>query len=241
MSSGLEGTTLCRCGGCSIIKAPDPQHTPTPTVAIVGVHGVGKSYTAQQLEDRYGFRYVRLEAISEAQGLHPTHRQVLFFTKFVSTYIEALTRCSSSSRPVVFDSHPILVIPYTRWWLRRGGCGEAEISELIKSLKNIVIRLPKLSMLVYLRPQRVETVINRIKMRSRFNFREELDVEYIKFIDEGMNEIVSELGGLIADKVLVIKAEVEGEVRAERIHRFLFAKALSSTGFKEVIQAVINR
>lgn len=207
--------------------SPNPL-TPSPplTVAIVGVHGVGKSYTAQQLEDLYGFRYVRLEAICEAQGLHPTQRQVLFFSKFVSEYVEKTAKHSNSKRPIVFDSHPLLVLPYTEWWLSKAGKSPHEIEELVQAFKHIVRNLPKLTMLVYLKPATIDTVIERIKSRSRFNFHEELDEEYVTYIDARTEELVAREGPKLAERVLLVKAELEGRERATRIYRLLQARPI---------------
>jgi len=205
--------------------APKP-----PTVAIVGVHGVGKSYTAQQLEDVYGFRYARLEAIFEARGLKPTERQVLFFSKFVSGYLEETAKCFGCGRPLVFDSHPLLVLPYTEWWLGRAGRPPEEVEALVQAFKQVVRNLPKLTMLVYLKPATIETVLERIKSRSRFNFREELDEEYVTYIDARTEELVAKEGPRLAERVLVIKAELEGRERAARIYRLMQARPAVACG-----------
>lgn len=214
------------------MRAPNfPNPLTPPTVAIVGVHGVGKSYTAQQLEDLYGFRYVRLEAICEAQGLHPTQRQVLFFSKFVSEYVEKTAKHSNSRRPIVFDSHPLLVLPYTEWWLSKAGKPPHEIEELVQAFKHILRSLPKLTMLVYLKPETIDTVMERIKSRSRFNFHEELNKEYVTYIDARTEELVAREGTRLAERVLVIKAELEGRVRAARIYKLLQARPIVASTF----------
>ncbi len=204
-----------------------PHTLKPPTVAIVGVHGVGKSYTAQQLEDVYGFRYARMEAIFEARSLKPVERQVLFFSKFVSKYLEEMVKSAGCGRPLVFDSHPLLVLPYTEWWLSRAGMPPEDIDALTRAFKLVIKSLPKLTMLVYLRPESVETVIERIRGRSRFNFHEELDEDYVTYIDVRTGELVARDGPALASRVLVIRAELEGRERAARIYRLLQARPIA--------------
>ncbi len=187
------------------------------SVAIIGVHGIGKTATAAVMEGM-GYRYVRIEAIEVAQPLYPTHRQIVFFSKYVSDFI---THTPSPKKPVVFDSHPLVVLPYTEWWLKQAGEEPEVIEELLTSFETIVSRLPKVTLLVYLKPERIETVVERIKMRSRFNSREELNEDYIRFIDLRLKGYVRDLGRLVAEDVITIRAEDEMEIRARKIDYYL--------------------
>ncbi len=190
------------------------------TVAIVGVHGVGKTATAAVLEG-LGYRYIRVEAIEVAQALSPVYRQILFFSKYVADFIKAIS--VPSNKPIVFDSHPLVVIPYTEYWLSKAGIGEQEINEVVNSFIEIVKRLPKVSLLVALKPESVTTVVERIKLRSRFNAHEELNEEYIRYVNEGILRLTDEIGPEIAEKVAYVRAEDEMEYRGKVINDLLIA------------------
>ena len=197
------------------------------TVAIVGVHGVGKTATAAVLEE-LGYRYVKVEAIDFAQPLPPTHRQIFFFSKYVHDFVKEMY--TPTKKPKVFDSHPLVVVPYTEYWMRKGGEPKERIHELTESLKQILRNLPKVSLLVVLKPRKLSTVVERISYRQRFNSREELDLGYISFINQGIISLAQELGPSLTHEVLMIEAEKEMDRRAREINEYLLnSKPLSST------------
>ena len=187
------------------------------TIAIVGVHGVGKTATAQVLAKR-GYYYQQLEVIDEAYGLNPLERQLLFFLSYTREYLKATTRVKGYT---VFDSHPLLVVPYTEYWLRQQGYTDPEIRKLTKMMVDTILFLPKTTLLVYLRPRSLETVVKRLKLRRRFNLEEEARQDYIEFIDRKTRFYVELLGKHIARETLVIEAEREAYERADIIHRTL--------------------
>ncbi len=187
------------------------------TIAIVGVHGVGKTATAQVLAKR-GYYYQQLEVIDEAYGLNPLERQLLFFLSYTREYLKATTRVKSYT---VFDSHPLLVVPYTEYWLKQQDYTDIEIRKLTKMMIDTIMFLPKTTLLVYLRPYSLETVVKRLKLRRRFNLDEEAKLDYIEFIDRRTRFYVELLGKRIAREVLVVEAEKEAYERADIIHHVL--------------------
>ena len=52
-------------------------------VSLIGVHGVGKTYTARILSSSYGFKHKTIEVIEAAYGLDPVNMQLLFFSSYV--------------------------------------------------------------------------------------------------------------------------------------------------------------
>ncbi len=193
------------------------------TIAIVGVHGVGKTATAQVLAKR-GYYYQQLEVIDEAYGLNPLERQLLFFLSYTREYLKATTHVKSYT---VFDSHPLLVVPYTEYWLKQQDYADIEIRKLTKMMIDTILFLPKTTLLVYLRPRSLETVVKRLKLRRRFNLDEEAKLDYIEFIDRRTRFYVELLGKRIAREVLVVEAEKEAYERADIIHRALLKHVIA--------------
>jgi len=188
------------------------------SVAIVGVHGVGKTATAAMLEG-LGYRYVKVEAIDFAQPLPPIHRQLFFYTKYVADFIREMYQ--PTKKPKVFDSHPLVVIPYTQYWLMKNGHSEKDVAKLTNALETILLNMPRVSLLVALRPRNISTVLTRIKMRQRFNSREELDIRYVTFVNDGILSLVEKVGKKIAFRTYVVEAEKEMEIRARIINEYL--------------------
>ncbi len=192
-------------------------------VSIIGVHGVGKTLTAQYLRELYGFNYRQLEAIDIASKMDYIRRQLTFFTSFITSFTREiyLNKNNTSTIPLVFDSHPLLVIPYTMYWLR-GNVDNNTYNEIIECFMKLLKYLPKIDLLVYIKPLRIETVIERIKMRSRFNYKEECNREYINFIDTYVDKIYREYGSSIAENNIIVPAEIEAPDRAKIIYNTLF-------------------
>ena len=192
------------------------------TIAFIGVHGVGKTRTAEILS-KMGYAYQPLEVIEEAYGLNPLERQLLFFLSFTKEYLKALRRYKTR---VVFDSHPLIVIPYTEYWLRRAEYSWDEITKLTRIMLETVLLLPKIDLLVYIKPRKYDTVVKRLHLRRRFNVEEEADPEYIEYIDRRTNLYINKYSHKLALRMLTIDAEIEAEERAEIVHNVI-AKKLS--------------
>ncbi len=189
------------------------------TIAFIGVHGAGKTRTAEILA-KLGYVYQPLEVIDEAYGLNPLERQLLFFLSFTKEYLKALRRHRAH---VVFDSHPLLVIPYTEYWLRRAGYTWNEVSRLTRIMLETVLLLPKIELLVYIKPRNIDTIVKRLYLRRRFNVEEEANPEYIEYIDSRTGFYVKKYSSRLALKTIVIDAEVEAEKRAEIVHKTVLA------------------
>jgi deoxyadenosine/deoxycytidine kinase len=184
-------------------------------VSLIGVHGVGKTYTASILKDKYGFHYIPVEAISsDIVGLPPAIRQIMFFTRYVEAYMSAFLH--DFGRPIVMDSHPLMVVAYTYWWLR----GDAS-EDLASSFMAVLTKLPKPNLLVYIRATDPSIVINRILSRNRFNLKEEYRVEYVSYIIDMVEKLLDKYASHVALNTLVVDASLEGEQRAEIIYRKL--------------------
>ncbi len=184
-------------------------------IAFIGVHGIGKTTTAKMLEN-YGFRMVPLEAIHLIEGLDPISRQLLYFTTYVSDFLKA---SSSIIEDLAFDSHPLLVLPYTEYWLSKAGVAKEDLSRTLDSFLRVLLILPKVDVLFYLRMTSVEKVIERLKMRGRRNLSEEADREYLKFIDERAKYYVKIYGDKVACRVVEINGSLEVNERVEIVLR----------------------
>ena len=182
-------------------------------IALIGVHGIGKSTTARILSSSLDIPHIEIEAISKAHGLQPELRQALFFAEYLSKYIQAVGRNGA----VVIDSHPLIVIPYNNYWLGKVAGKQDLANTFSKAMIDILTNLPKIDLLVEIRPLIIDTVLDRIKTRGRFNLSEEENREYVTFIASQIRHLVIKYGSLIAKEVITIPAEVEAEKRAELI------------------------
>ncbi len=183
-------------------------------IAFIGVHGIGKTTTARSL-NKHGFRYKPVEAIHVAYGLKPIERQTLFFVKYVYDFLSMLSRAEGKN--VVFDSHPLITLPYTEYWLSRSGVGASNIKKTISSFTSILGLLPSIDMIVYLKMNRIDVVVERILSRKRFSASEEIDPDYIRFIDERLGDYMSEQCPNLARRCLEMDGTLELQARKEKI------------------------
>ena len=170
-------------------------------VALVGVHGVGKTTTARALG--YPVRYV--EAYHMVAGLPPRHRQLVFFLEFAWALLEA---AGSREQVLVLDNHPLLVLPYTDYFVGDNG--------LTRAMESMLLQLPRVNLLVLLDPADTETVLERIVMRGR-NVEEEAVREYVEYITARTREYFNRLGRRIAEDVFIVPAERDVEERVRII------------------------
>ena len=180
-------------------------------IAFIGVHGIGKTTTAKALEN-YGFRMVPLEAIHLIEGLDPISRQVLYFTTYVSDFLKA---SSSLVDDIAFDSHPLLVLPYTEYWLSKAGVAVEDLRRTLDSFLRVLLILPKVDVLFYLRMTSLDKVVERLRMRSRRNLSEEADREYLEFIDNRTRYYVRRYGERVACRVVEVDGSLEVDDRVE--------------------------
>lgn len=184
------------------------------TVSFVGVHGSGKTTTARRAV-RDGFRMQSVEAIDIAFGLPPVERQTLFFTTYVNSFLAALN--TSDDVKLVFDSHPLVVLPYTEYWLRKGGFTPSKIEQVLDAFAKIIELLPPVDLMVYLEADDLDIVVERIKRRARFSVSEEARVDYIEFIDQRLSEYLGSMGGRLARSIIRIRASEEVEKRYSKV------------------------
>ena len=184
------------------------------TVSFVGVHGSGKTTTAKRAV-KDGFRMQSVEAIDIAFGLPPVERQTLFFTTYVNSFLAALN--TSDDAKLVFDSHPLVVLPYTEYWLRKGGFTPAKIEQVLDAFVKIIELLPPVDLMVYLEADDLNIVVERVKRRARFSVSEEARVDYIEFIDQRLSEYLRSIGGRLARNIIRIRASEEVEKRYSRV------------------------
>ncbi len=182
-------------------------------VALVGVHGVGKTTTAIRLR-KYGFKLEPLEAIHLVDGLDPVQRQTLFFTTYVSGFLKAVGR---GGERIVFDSHPILVLPYTEYWLGRAGLGADEIKRVLDSFQRVLSILPRIDLLVYMKPSSMDIIVKRLLSRARPNAREEAKLDYITFIDKRLRYYLNTYSSLLAKRTVVVDGSLEVNERVKHL------------------------
>lgn len=181
------------------------------TVALVGVHGSGKTTTARLLAVGGGLRLRGLEAIEVAFGLPPVERQTLFLTTYVNSFLSALN--TGEAGGLVFDSHPIVVLPYTEYWLARGGLGAGRVREVLGAFERIIALLPPVDLMVYLKADDTSVIVERVRRRARFSAAEEAREDYIEYIDRRLNTLLNHSGNSLARHTLTIPASLEAEER----------------------------
>lgn len=180
-------------------------------VALVGVHGVGKTTTAKAMEKR-GWAYIPIAVPSDAQLFQPMSRQIFFFSQYVLAFLRAV-QAQRKHDYIVIDSHPLLVLPYTLYWVGDDG--------LIDAMSVVIERLPKVDLLAYLYPERIETVLERVIARGR-NLGEEVDEGYISFVNEYLRLFIDKMGSNIARKTVFIPAELEVKQRVKLVEEAAF-------------------
>ena len=185
-------------------------------VALLGVHGVGKSHTAKILSKR-GFKHRTIEVIDLVSGFSPLNRQLFFFASYVQEYLSIWKEYKDTGEHIVIDTHPLIVLPYTIYWLRYGGVGEHEITDIVSAMFTLIMKLPKPDVLVLIHPNNIETVLETISERNRTNVSEELNKEYVTFITNWLYTSFKIIGGEIAKNSVIIPAEWEGEERVAAI------------------------
>jgi len=74
------------------------------------------------------------------------------------------------------------------------------MNEVVSSVSKLLLKLPKPDLLVLIHPERIETVLSRIKMRKRFNVDEELDRNYVEFVVNYLYKLFVEVGRELAEK-----------------------------------------
>jgi len=177
-------------------------------IALIGVHGCGKSTTGRALAKILGAKYIELEVIDEVTRLNldPFYMELLFLSNFTYRYI---VEYFSNAR-VIFSAHPIMTIAYSEYWV-----GRNNIISYIAS--NISVILPKLDYLIYLKPSNINTIIERILKRGRDIAQIEADKDYLKYIIDRLDQIVKEYGHILAKHVITIDACLELEERINKI------------------------
>jgi len=191
-------------------------------ISLVGVHGVGKTRTARVLAKVYNFKHRSIEAIDSAYGLDPVSRQLMFLSVYVKRFLDIHREwLSSPNCNIVVDSHPLLVLPYTEYWLMNAGLERREINDIISGMTTLIKRLPKVDAIVYISPTNIYTVLKRISIRNHFNIAEELKRNYVEFIDSWLKSKGIEIMKEIAKTTLTIPAEWNGNYRAAEIVRRL--------------------
>ncbi len=184
------------------------------TVSFVGVHGSGKTTTAKRAV-KDGFRMQSVEAIDIAFGLPPVERQTLFFTTYVNSFLAALN--TSDDVKLVFDSHPLVVLPYTEYWLRKGGFTPAKIEQVLDAFVKIIELLPPVDLMVYLEADDLDIIVERVKRRARFSVSEEARADYIEFVDQRLGEYLRSIGARLARSIIRIRASEEVDKRYSRV------------------------
>jgi len=197
-------------------------------VAFAGVHGSGKTTTARRLcellEDHAGLecRCIELEAIGDVRGLNAVARQLLFASKFTYHYVMGM---SSKADVIVYTSHPVMVIPYTAYWLVKTGVSDEVIVKSLLYIKGIIDLLPPPDILVYLR---VADNISVDIIRSRIIRRGELEKDE-RNVEEEANPLYIKAISLLTDHVidvyrrrnwniLDVEARLEADMRARVIY-----------------------
>ena len=188
------------------------------TISFVGAHGSGKTTTARRAV-KDGFRMQSVEAIDLAFGLPPVERQTLFFTAYVNSFLSALN--TTEPGVLVFDSHPLVVLPYTEYWLSRGGLDRDRVDQVLEAFGSIIALLPPVDLMVYLEADDIDVLVERVKRRARFSVAEEARADYIEFVDRKLRDYLQRLGPSLARYTLTVKASLELEERYGLVKEWL--------------------
>ena len=163
--------------------------------ALHGVHGSGKTHVSRIMAEDLGLKYILSDAADhfpEVLSFDPLLRQHVYTHLSLLNYSRALG-IASNGDAVVLDFGPLQAIPYIRWFLGERGKHIEEILRRNVDILNGEGNAGVVNVFFVIRKD-PDIVIERIARRARKGFlNEELDKNYLEFIDNGMKELAEEL------------------------------------------------
>ena len=163
--------------------------------ALHGVHGGGKTFVARPIAEDIGARFVVTDAAErfpDVISFRPELRQYVYLYDTLSGFSYALG-LAQQGEAVFLDFGPLHSIPYIKWFLRDGG------NEHIQLVREGEKRLrersnAKVVNVFFVVEKNYERVIERIRRRARPGFvKEELDINYLRYIDTEMKQLIRQL------------------------------------------------
>ena len=193
----------------------------TYRIAFTGVHGSGKSITAEELaralSKKYGYKVlvVELEAIEDEVVKRGSHdeRQLYFISKFTMQY---LYHYYDNYDYILYTSYPMVTIPYTEYWCKDN------ISLIVYSF--ITWLVPPPNLIVHLRvslPRDYEMLRQRIMSRYGRDKGEELNAEYIGFVAKKLEKYVRSYAKRNNVEMIEIPARLDVNERVQKIMEYI--------------------
>ena len=190
-------------------------------IAFTGVHGSGKSTTAEVLAKVLSKKYKRSAQVVEVEAIDdeivkrgkPKERQLYFIAKFTAQY---LYHYYDRYDYILYTSYPVVTIPYTRYWCPRH-------SEL-RIYSHITKLVPPPDLIVHLQvdlPRDYEILRQRIINRYGRNKTEELNPEYIEYIAKELTEQIRRHAKHNKIEIIEIPARLEVDERVQKIIEYL--------------------
>ncbi len=166
-------------------------------IYLYGVHGVGKTTLADVISHIERIPYYQTDAIEveDATSYSPVERQLLFSLNF----LKEIVKIASNVETALVDFGPYQMIPYIEWWVGKENKEKAE--ELKEFLLESYERIKKIAewdtqeahVFILAKEDELEKLIERIKRRDRKNVKEEIDLEYISYVNRRFHELADEL------------------------------------------------
>ena len=190
-------------------------------IAFTGVHGSGKSTTAEVLAKVLSKKYKRSAQVVEVEAIDdeivkrgkPKERQLYFIAKFTAQY---LYHYYDDYSYILYTSHPIMTIPYTEYWCR-------DNTRLI--IHSCIAELvPPPDLIVHLtvdNPEDYDIIRQRILGRLGRNTSEEAKPEYIEYIAKTSRKYVKSYATRTETPILEIPARLEVDDRVQKIIEYL--------------------
>lgn len=191
-------------------------------VFLYGVHGSGKSLLGKMFSDDENIRYFNVNDIErqiEIFKLHPLDRQLIFTYSLLKNTIVAF-RFASEGHITMVDYGFAQIEAYTKWWIKK----KSELS-IVKSIidqnyKRLIELYPNIKIvhifLLVSSQDGYQKIIERLKNRRKPGLEEEINIDYIKFIDKNLKKISRDLRSR-GERVHIIPAEKSYKEKYEMI------------------------
>ncbi len=182
-----------------------------------GVHGAGKTFVSKPVAEDLGMKVVYTDAAASFPEVvsYDFHlRESLFAHHSLAGYAHALG-LASQGKGVFLDFGPRHTIPYIKWFL--GERGKVIIEQIERGMENIRAPGVEVVNVFFVIEKDPEVVIERIRRRARERFlEEELNREYLLFIDREMKKLADEMKDR-GERVEFVPADAPIVVKVKRL------------------------
>ncbi len=158
-------------------------------ILMYGVHGSGKSLASRLVAEDYGLNLIKADAIEstpEVTEMDSISREFHFIATSIAWLPIALHL--STKTTTIMDFGPLNTLPYIDYWAGGNKKLKAWLEDGYWALakgKDVVH--------VFFLPESLEAVRQRLLKRGRHNAEEEAMIQYISFINNGLEKLSKRL------------------------------------------------